>query len=108
MKKSPIVIIAVLLLCGSSLFASPTFSQELLARAQAGDASAQCDLAWCYKEGLGIKTDCVEAVKWYRLAADQGLASAQYNLAWMYSKGEGVVQDNKEAVKWYRLASDQG
>ena len=30
-----------------------------------------------------------EAVKWFRLAADQGDASAQYNLGVMYAKGQG-------------------
>ena len=49
-----------------------------------------------------------EAVKWYRLAADQGDASAQYNLGVMYANGQGVPQNHAEAVKWYRLAADQG
>ena len=52
--------------------------------------------------------DYKEAVKWYRLAADQGDASAQFNLGVMYDNGQGVAQDYKEAVKWYRLAADQG
>ena len=57
---------------------------------------------------LGIPQDYKEAVKWYRLAADQGYASAQFLLGTMYFNGQGVPQDYKEAVKWYRLAADQG
>jgi hypothetical protein len=33
-----------------------------------------------YANGKGVMQDHVEAVKWYRLAADQGQAIAQFNL----------------------------
>ena len=49
-----------------------------------------------------------EAVKWYRMAADQGLVAAQYNLGLKYERGEGVGRDHGEAVKWFRKAADQG
>ena len=49
-----------------------------------------------------------EAVKWFRLAAEQGDAQAQNNLGFMYAEGQGVPQDDAEAVKWYRLAAKQG
>ena len=61
-----------------------------------------------YYKGQGVPQDDAEAVKWYRLAADQGDAKAQYNLGNMYRKGQGVPQDYAEAVKWYRLAAEQG
>jgi TPR repeat protein len=60
-----------------------------------------------YRNGEGVPEDDKQAVKWYRLAAEQGHASAQYNLGFMYSNGEGVPEDDKQAVKWYRLASEQ-
>ena len=34
----------------------------------------------CYEYGTGVGKDEVEAVKYYRMAADQGDADAQYNL----------------------------
>ncbi len=37
--------------------------------------------------------DAAEAVRWYRLAADQGYAAAQYNLGIMYASGLGVPLD---------------
>jgi TPR repeat protein len=49
-----------------------------------------------------------EAVKWFRLAADQGHAEAQCRLAICYRDGSGVKKDQREAVKWFRLAADQG
>ena len=36
--------------------------------------------AICYHDGQGVAKDDVEAVKWYRKAAEQNHALAQYNL----------------------------
>jgi len=55
-----------------------------------------------------LKSHNVEAVKWYRKAAEQGYADAQSNLGWMYGNGKGVKQDDAEAVKWFRKAAEQG
>ena len=52
--------------------------------------------------------DDAEAVRWYRLAAEQGDATAQNNLGVAYNNGEGVPPDDAEAVRWYRLAAEQG
>ena len=61
-----------------------------------------------YKNGLGVPRDYFEAVRLYRLAADQGIARSQYMLGVMYKNGLGVPQDYFEAVRLYRLAADQG
>jgi uncharacterized protein len=42
--------------------------------ADQGDANAQGNLGFMYDGGEGVPEDDVEAVKWYRLAADQGYA----------------------------------
>ena len=49
-----------------------------------------------------------QAVKWYRLAAEQGYARAQYNLGISYYNGEGVAEDNVQAYKWLHIASKRG
>ncbi len=49
-----------------------------------------------------------EAVRWFRLAADQGDVGAQFNLGNAYIDGLGVPKDEREAVRWMRLAADQG
>ena len=61
-----------------------------------------------YGTGRGVPQDDAEAVRWYRMAAEQGIASAQYALRVKYGTGEGVPQDATEAVRWYRLATEQG
>ncbi len=61
-----------------------------------------------YRDGRGVPQDDAEAVRWYRLAADQGLADAQFSLGVMYAIGDGVPKDDAEAARWYRLAADQG
>ena len=50
----------------------------------------------------------VEAVRWYRKAADQGDADAQGKLGVTYQQGRGVAQSDVEAVRWWQKAADQG
>jgi len=76
------------------------YSAELVKRAEAGDAKAQCDLGYSYLNGAGVTKDYKEAVKWYTKSADQGNAEAQVSLGLCYSFGTGVAKDEKEAVKW--------
>ena len=51
------------------------------------------------QDGLGAydRGDYKEAVKWYRLAAEQGDAKAQYYLGAMYDEGLGVPRDKKKS-----------
>src|ERR1017187_7820115 len=55
------------------------------AEAGQGNAKAQCDLGICYMSGLGVGKDYVEAVKWFRKAADQNHAKAQALLGASYA-----------------------
>ena len=63
-------------------------------------AEAQVLLGGMYGNGRGVPQDEVEAVRWFRLAAEQGNAEAQLYLGVMYSNGRGVPQDDAEAVRW--------
>ena len=76
--------------------------------AEQGNASAQFNLGVMYDEGLGVKKDYIETVKWYRKAAEQGHAEAQCYLGTMYQNGEGLPVDFGEAVKWFRKAAEKG
>ena len=64
----------------------------------------------CYTKGeqYYYEDNYAEAVKWYRLAAEQGYAMAQNNLGLMYRSVQGVEQNESEAVKWFGLAAKQG
>ena len=52
------------------------------------------------------KKDQAEAVRLYRLAAEQGHLMACHNLGLAYEFGEGVEKDQAEAEKWYAKAKE--
>jgi hypothetical protein len=85
---------------------------ELLARyraeAEAGDASAQDNLAVCYEQGLGLPADPLQAVRWYRASAAQGFAPAQFHLGECFEHGRGVERDLTQAADLYRRAAGNG
>ena len=76
--------------------------------AEKGDADAQNNLGFMYRNGRGVPQNDKTALKWWTLAAEQGIANAQFNLGWMYEQGQGVLQDYKTGVKWLILAAEQG
>jgi TPR repeat protein len=55
-----------------------------------------------------VARDWVQAVKWYRKAAEQNFAAAQLNLGLCYVRGDDVADDLVEAYKWLLLAARQG
>lgn len=48
-----------------------------------------------------VPQDAVQAVEWWRTAADQGHAGAQYGLGSMYRSGRGVPQNDVQAAAWW-------
>jgi len=76
--------------------------------AKQGDADAQCDLGYCYQEGIGVVKNDYEAIKWYKESARQGNANAQYNLGYCYLNGIGVKKNYDEAHKWFEKSAKQG
>ena len=109
-----------------------------LRAARAGVPMAQNNLGTMYEAGIRVEQSYVEAVKWYRMAAEQcvdsalkstglcedglppinadtytqimeqALAASKYNLAGMYFKGLGVRRDYVRAYMWWHLAWSQG
>ena len=55
----------------------------------------------------GVPRGVVEAIKWWRRAAERGHAKAQFTLAARHSGGDGVPKDYAEEAKWLRLAAEQ-
>lgn len=76
--------------------------------AEQGYAEAQCNLAFCYKRGIGVEPDMEEAYKWYRKAAEQGDADAQCDVGDCYKDGIGVEVDFYQTIEWYTKALEQG
>jgi TPR repeat protein len=82
---------------------------DLRARAATGNAQAQNELGEALYAGKrGVVKNPVEAVKWYRRAAEQNHAKAQCNLGVCYERGDGVAKYELEAYKWDQLAAAQG
>ena len=61
-----------------------------------------------YGNGEGVLQDDAEAVKWYRLAAEQGHSAAQASLGYMYANGEGAAGRCRRQSAGIGLAADQG
>jgi TPR repeat protein len=61
-----------------------------------------------YWNGTGVAKNEAEAVRFYRIAADQGHAEAQASLGYAYDMGKGIAKSDPEALKWYRLSAASG
>jgi len=82
--------------------------RDALARAETGDALAQCQVGQYYAAGQGCEKNPAAAVIWYRKAAEQGNAAAQTRLGVCYDEGNGVDYSATEALNWLRKAAAQG
>ncbi len=75
----------------------------------AGSCSGQYVVGLCFYFGwFGVPQDYDEALRVFRLAADQGHARAQFWLGFMFECGRSVAKDRAEAIRLYRLAAAQG
>lgn len=75
----------------------------LEARAAAGDAGAQWTLGAMYDYGRGAARDPVQAMRWYRLSAEQGYADAQNSVGSLLQEARRF----DEALPWYLKAAAQ-
>ena len=65
-------------------------------------------LARCWDYGSGVKRNDVQALTWYRKAAEFGNPHAQSAIASFYRKGRVVEKDPEKAMYWDRKAVSQG
>jgi hypothetical protein len=77
----------------------------LTAEAQAGDPVAQFHLARAYAFGMGVAEDDLEALRWYRAAAEQDHLEAQLQLGILLSDSPA---DFDEAARWLRAVAIRG
>jgi TPR repeat protein len=77
-------------------------------RAQSGHIRDQFALGRAYAEGKGVSQDYVQAMLWFRRAADQGNPGAMTEVGRMYAQGLGVTQDPQEALRWFLRAAADG
>ena len=93
---------AVPLACPAQAGLSPEV-EAMLAKARGGDLHAQYRVGVAYDQGRGAPRDAVEAMKWYRSAAEAGYADAQNSVG-------SVLQEqgkHAEAFPWFEKAAAQ-
>ena len=90
------LLLAALFSCWCLSVTTPA-AEELAAPEDAAALSERGDVA--YNRG-----DVLDAIQWYRQAADLGDSHAQVQLGYIFDKAEA----NEEAVTWYRKAAEQG
>ena len=76
--KPFVATVAVLVALAVDVQAQTPEIDALRARAEQGDAAAQYNLGIMYGNGTGVPQDDAEALRWYRLAADQGGTGKAY------------------------------
>jgi len=76
--------------------------------AAAGNAVAQFNLGWLYRNGNGVAVNDERARQLWEQAARSGHAEAQMALAMLYGQGGEAVEDQAQAIHWYREAAAQG
>ena len=76
--------------------------------ASQGDAEAENNLGWSYREGAGIERDPAKAAVWFRSSAQQGNAYGQLSLGQLYRTGLGVEANPVLAYAWIDLAAKSG
>ena len=81
---------------------------SLIGKVDDSVADVQYRMGLMYSHGDGVSSNAIEAITWYRQAAEQGHSSAQFNLGRMYFDGNGVKKDKAIAVRWWRKAAEQG
>ncbi|KCX52413.1 sel1 repeat family protein [Acinetobacter baumannii 135867] len=91
-------------------FAEPVFSNDLLAKAENGDTSAQLELAEIYLYGHGVDSDENQAEVWALKSAENGNVAAMFWLADGYVTYARLMEDDdkndslehfQKAFKWF-------
>ena len=86
-----------------------TYKQAMIVEqtAQPDIAEAMAILGAMHSTGVGLEKDYIQAINWYRKAANQGNPSAQLIVGTRYALGIGVMQNYTEAFRWYCEAARQ-
>lgn len=87
-----------------------TAFKEALKRIEQSDnaASAMTLVGELYRDGLGLRQDHKEAVRWYRLAAARGDRQAMFALGRAYLEGKGVDKNEDRAREHFSSAAAKG
>lgn len=84
---------------------------EAVAPRQPAPARSDAEIAGeSFRKAVSLSREgrIVDAVQWYRSAAEHGHVDAQFLLGTMYRTGRGVSQDYTAAAYWYQRAALAG
>ena len=94
---------------GKRLKRNTTAALHWLMMAEQNSASSklwdQYQLGNFYQYYADDAPNYVEAIKWYRKAADEGYYRSQESLGRIYEFGKGMPKDYVQAFKWYLLSA---
>lgn len=74
--------------------------EDLVARADAGDAYAQYELALCYFHGKEVPENKCRAINYMVKSAEEGYVSAMQFLSKIYYEGNDVNKDLEMSFFW--------
>ncbi|GES75152.1 kinase-like domain-containing protein [Rhizophagus clarus] len=83
-------------------------SENEVAQAENGNATALYNLGKSYRLGIGVEKDKTKAFEYIKKAAENGVNNAQNYLGYLYDCGQGVEKDRKKAIYWYQKAAENG
>ncbi len=85
---------------------APETFDTRFAKAQAGDARAQCEIGVAYINGTAVPQDFRLGLDWLHRSSDAGFGYARFVLADLYSRGYGGVSvDDAQAYYFASLAA---
>jgi TPR repeat protein len=105
---SLLVLVLTILVSGQQNNSSRVNIEELISKAEKGDASAQAELSRQYFLGINVAKDMAECERWARISANQGYHLGQFLLGMFYDMGGVLTQDKALAVYWFRKSAEQG
>jgi TPR repeat protein len=76
--------------------------------AMQGNATAQRNLGYLYKNGEGVTRNTTQMLSWFTNAAMQNDARSAYELGNIYRFGVLVPKNFKAAARWYAVAAEHG
>ena len=104
--KNIILILGVILISGTTVFANCNSLEECRENARYGNANGEYDMGALYEMGKFVTKNYKTAIEWYEKAASHGNVDAQYTLGCMYQWGG--TEDLERSVKFYGMSARNG
>lgn len=81
--------------------------EDILKKAESGDASAQVEVAQCYENGKGVEYDTNKCIEWYVKSAESGFQTAINELESRYYKTDTRSIDSNLRRRWSDIVANE-